>query len=402
MFVAAPQKSNTRNSSLLGSIFRRSTTTSAPAAPPRLVGCLTCGADDIPSAKSVKLSCGHRMCYDCLKRIFELSLKDPAHMPPKCCTTDQIPLKYVEKLFGAKFRLLWNRRYQEYKTTKNRIYCPVPRCGHWISPSHIHSDQGRKYARCPRCKTKICVICNNKMHKSRDCPEDPEVAKLIQQMKDKGWQRCYSCHAVVELAEGCNHMSCRCTAQFCMICGSKWKTCDCPWFNHTHVANADRLNEMRVPRRVWLPPPPLPERDQLQPPQGYDRPLQLTYQEEMEQRRRQERLDADLAHRMQLASLMSTDEDDPDNPSRQRAELETLGFGNAVGHFMNQDYAQNAANVVMAAFGDAGFGRRGDRASGRRQRARRNQDSIVADGLSPDFLGDESVLGVGTQIPRSA
>ena len=29
--------------------------------------------------------------------------------------------------------------------------------------------------------------------------------------KEKGWQRCYSCSAMVELKEGCNHMTCRCT-----------------------------------------------------------------------------------------------------------------------------------------------------------------------------------------------
>ncbi|EME41302.1 hypothetical protein DOTSEDRAFT_101347, partial [Dothistroma septosporum NZE10] len=190
----------------------------------RLVECLTCAADDVPITKSAKLGCGHRMCNDCLKRVFEMSVKDPAHMPPRCCTNDHIPLKHVDRLFDLKFKMLWNRKYQEFHT-KNRIYCPTSKCGEWIKPSHVHTIQGRKFAQCSRCNTKVCTSCNAKMHKSKECPYDPEMAKLVAQAKEQGWKICYNCHAMVELKEGCNHMTCRCTAEFCMVCGSKWKTC---------------------------------------------------------------------------------------------------------------------------------------------------------------------------------
>lgn len=201
--VATPvsRKSSKRDStpSLLG-LWRRNSVASGPPQP-RLVECLTCAADDVPSTQSAKLACGHRMCHDCLKRVFEMSVKDPAHMPPKCCTHDHIPLKHVDSLFDLKFKMLWNRKYQEY-STKNRIYCPNSRCSEWIKPKHFHSSGGRKYAQCPRCTTKVCTLCNGKMHKARECPKDPEIAKLVEQAKEKGWQSCYSCHAMVELKEG--------------------------------------------------------------------------------------------------------------------------------------------------------------------------------------------------------
>ncbi|RMY31078.1 hypothetical protein D0865_15096 [Hortaea werneckii] len=416
----ANRRSSKRESTLFGALFRRNTTnakhTPEPP-PPRLVECLTCASDDVPYSSSAKLACGHRMCHECLKRVFEMSVKDPAHMPPRCCTDDHIPLKHVDKLFDLRFKTHWNRKYQEYHT-KNRIYCPAPKCGEWIKPSHIHKDkEGKKYAACPRCKLKVCTLCNNKAHKSRDCPKDPEIVKLVEQAKEKGWQRCYNCSSLVELKEGCNHMTCRCMAQFCMICGSKWKTCECPWFNYTSLPNPDRLNDMRVPepirviyRRVMdatapagrpqpppaadaaaaaeqrqrqAPPPPMPRRT-------------TTYQDELEQRRRQERLDADLARRLQLASLMDNNNNsNEDEPSpRQRAQAETFGVGNATGHFMNDDYVRNAANVVMNAFGDANMGRRGERASGRRRRARQPNQNGGDHGLAPNFLGDASVLGI--------
>lgn len=112
----------------------------------------------------------------------------------------------------------------------------------------------------------------------------------------------------------------------------------------------------------------------------------------MDQRRRQERLDEDLARRMQLASLL---EPENDRQARRRTGPETWGLGNAGDHFLNENFVQNAANVVMSAFGDTDMGRRGERASGRRRRPReRSQDRGHA-GLADDFLGDGSVLGSG-------
>ena len=398
--IEAPRSSK-RGSTLLGALFRRNTAATSVPPPPRLVECLTCGSDDIPHPNSAKLSCGHRMCHDCLKRIFDMSVKDPAHMPPRCCTDDHIPLKHVDKLFDLKFKTLWNRRYEEYNT-ENRIYCPAPKCGSWIKPSHIHQDiYGREYAHCPRCRTKVCMLCNNKLHKSRDCPEDPEIAKLVQQAKEQGWQRCFNCNSMVELKEGCNHMTCRCLAEFCMICGSKWKTCECPWFNYTSLPNPDRLNDMRVPepirvmyRRVYNaaapmqpPPPPLAKQEG----QSARPPHERTYQQEMDERRRQERLDADLARRLQLASIMGGEDE---TRTERRAHMDTWGLGNAGGHFMNDNFVQNAADVVMGAFGDANMGRRGERASGRRRRARQSEQNGGDTGLAPNFLGDASVLGI--------
>lgn len=75
-----------------------------------------------------------------------------------------------------------------------------------------------------------------------------------------------------------------------MICGLKWKTCDCPWFNYAAVEN-DRLMHMNVPRR---PPHPNPA---------------LGYQEELDRRREQERRDENLARRIQVLGLDGDEND---------------------------------------------------------------------------------------------
>ncbi|KAL3419876.1 IBR domain-containing protein [Phlyctema vagabunda] len=312
--------------------------------PPRLVECLTCLSDDIPVHKSAKLKCGHRMCHSCLKRIFRLSVTDPQHMPPKCCTADHIPLKHVERLFDLNFKKKWNTKFQEY-TTKNRIYCPARRCGEWIKPGNIHTEHGRKYGKCSRCKTKVCCLCNCKWHGSKECPKDDETNRLLETAKQAGWQRCYSCRTMVELKEGCNHMTCRCTAEFCMICGLKWKSCNCPWFNYDAVEN-DRLNHMRVPENApdngrQAEPEP------REPPLRLRRPRPVNYNDEIHLRRRQERQDEALARRLQNIAMDDHDDD------YQGGIGDIHGIGNGAGHFMNQDYVRAAHNILTGAFDQA-------------------------------------------------
>lgn len=389
--VETPKKDENRKS-LLNSLFR---TASTPTGKPRTVECLTCGSDNIPVTRSAKLSCGHRMCNSCLKRIFTMSVKDPAHMPPRCCTEEHIPLKCVDNLFDVKFKLLWNTKYEEY-TTKNRIYCPKPGCGTWIRPKQVHTHEGRKYGLCGKCKTKVCMKCNAKLHRRGDCPKDEETQKLIAIAEEKGWRRCFNCRAMVEKKEGCNHMTCRCTAQFCMPCGAPWKTCDCPWFDYTRVQEGDRLNPMRdfiplVRRHVFgegEPPAPVPEEQQQA---SNARNPALRYQQELDLRRRQVQRDEAMARRLQFQALHGRDE------PRQNVNQEV--FGNAGEHFLNDNFVHEAANIVMGVLGDAGFGRRGERDSGRRRGPRqvtRDQDT----GLAPNAFGTESLLGFAAPPPQ--
>lgn len=272
------------------------------------ISCLTCGSEDVPISRSAKLACSHRMCHECLRRIFTMSVTDPAHMPPRCCTSEHIPLKHVDKLFDQNFKKTWNRKFQEY-TTRDRVYCPARGCSEWIKPSHIMVEHGRKVGKCKRCNTRVCCTCNNKMHNSRECPKDPATREFVEIAKQKGWQRCFSCSAMVELKEGCNHMTCRCTAEFCMVCGLKWKSCDCPWFNYENV-DAHLGNPAR-------------------------------YQEELDRRRDQEQRDEILARRMQVLGLEAIDHG-------------FVGMGNTGNPPMHNDFVQEARNILTGDFRQAG------------------------------------------------
>jgi hypothetical protein len=122
-------------------------------------------------------------------------------MPPKCCTSDHIPLKHVDKLLSHRNKKLWNKKYLEY-TTANRIYCPTTDCGEWIQPKDINFGIGK----CQKCKNKVCATCNGPEHGEGDCPEDPDLLKFFEAAEKHKYQKCYNCKAMVELERGCNHM----------------------------------------------------------------------------------------------------------------------------------------------------------------------------------------------------
>ena len=124
-----------------------------------------------------------------------------------------------------------------------------------------------------------------------------------------------------------------------MICGLKWKSCNCPWFNYDAV-EADRLNHMQIPQ-----PAPgqddggrRPLRDPLR------RPRPNTYVEEIDERRRQERADEGLARRLQNFDM---------HDDYQGGIGEIHGIGNGAGHFMNQDYIRAAHNILTGTFDQA-------------------------------------------------
>ncbi|RDA96159.1 hypothetical protein CP533_1698 [Ophiocordyceps camponoti-saundersi (nom. inval.)] len=302
----------------------------------RRLECVVCMESMSPS-KAARLKCGHAMCRACLERSFKLSLTDPQHMPPRCCTQEHIPLRHVDRIFDDSFKRAWNRKFAEF-STRNRLYCPSQRCGEWIKPEAIHRENGVKVARCDRCRIKVCVSCHGKWHGNAECPQDEETARLLAQAQAEGWKRCYRCKAIVELKEGCNHMTCRCGAEFCMICGTKWKRCDCPWFSNND--DGGDLRDVPVPQirgdlhdifRGEGPPTPAELRSQ--------HPVTMTlptrprsYHEEKLIRRLQGQRDAELARQLQYG------EDAYDGHDMMGGIGDIHGIGNAAGHLMNEDY----------------------------------------------------------------
>ena len=146
-----------------------------------------------------------------------------------------------------------------------------------------------------------------------------------------------------------------------MICGARWKTCDCPWFNYNPVPE-DRLHYMNVPgqpdpiqvhyRRVAAA-----NANPHQPHQQYaynPRNPALNYQQEIDRRRAQERADEQFARRLQVLGFASDDEVDVYGAGTAGTGMgREWGIGNAGGHFLNENYVRNAADLITAPYGQA-------------------------------------------------
>lgn len=123
----------------------------------------------------------------------------------------------------------------------------------------------------------------------------------------------------------------RCGAEFCMICGVKWKGCDCPWFNYD--SESDRLEHMNIPISV---------------PRGEVREI---YVDDLPSAR-EIRADAKVRVRPRLYERNSfsrrvRDRQDEDNIRRihkqgddENTYEDVIGVGNTPGPFMNDNYSR--------------------------------------------------------------
>ncbi|KAI0818334.1 hypothetical protein GGR55DRAFT_694546 [Xylaria sp. FL0064] len=201
------------------------------------VECVSC-LDEFPPRRTVRVPC-HSYCIPCFQRLISSACQNEQHWPPKCCL-NPIPShtihSYVDSTQWTEYRdraLEWNQ------PVSDRIYCSQPECSLFIRPEHVILARG--VARCADGHY-TCTLCRNAAHEGDACPQDEDVARTNELAEEAGWKRCPRCAAFVEHADGCQHMTCRCGAEFCYVCGASWHTCACTM---THLTTYLREAEAR-------------------------------------------------------------------------------------------------------------------------------------------------------------
>ncbi|KAH7061719.1 hypothetical protein BKA63DRAFT_588339 [Paraphoma chrysanthemicola] len=168
--------------------------------------CSSC-LDEHAKRNMLELSCSdepnterHAYCRECLVRLFESSVTDPSHFPPRCCSKIIPFFKCIPFLPTPLFARFVARR--EELGTANRTYCSNNQCSRWVRPANIEAD----VATCAECSQKTCTTCKAKQHEGL-CQEDKDVKELMSVARQKRWQTCPSCKEMVELERGCYHIT---------------------------------------------------------------------------------------------------------------------------------------------------------------------------------------------------
>ncbi|KAG6063568.1 hypothetical protein E4U32_001084 [Claviceps aff. humidiphila group G2b] len=196
--------------------------------------CVAC-TSEVASTDSVRCPCSHDYCGDCITSLFSAAINDESLFPPRCCK-EPIPLDLYKPFLSATLLGTYEAKKLEYGTL-DKTYCHVRTCSTFVPPAFVKDD----VATCVKCQSKTCTMCKGETH-TDDCPADTLTAAFLQIATENGWQRCYSCRRMVDLNTGCNHITCRCKAQFCYICGLKWKQCSCAqWDEDRLVARTDNI-----------------------------------------------------------------------------------------------------------------------------------------------------------------
>lgn len=166
--------------------------------PPETDECVAC-AESKPVSELYQAPCDHAYCAACTTKMFEDSLKDESLYPPRCCQQD-LALDSVSEELGLPFVTRFIIKGIEVATT-DRTYCHVATCSTFILPCDITDST----ALCESCSAETCAQCKQATHAGHCVLEiDREVLALAEA---RGWRSCSSCHVMVELREGCNHIT---------------------------------------------------------------------------------------------------------------------------------------------------------------------------------------------------
>lgn len=175
--------------------------------------------------------CGHHYCGGCLVDLVEVMIRDESLFPLRCCRQN-FPMAQVAHFLTSKLLSQFRTKCIEFGTpSATRIYCPNPRCSSFLGSS----DNSDREVDCPQCQTAACSACKNAAHPGEACAENAAILQVKALAQAEHWQTCPGCKAIIELSQGCYHMTCTCRTEFCYLCAARWKTCTCPQWEEARL-----------------------------------------------------------------------------------------------------------------------------------------------------------------------
>ena len=186
---------------------------------------------------------GHHVCHDCFRHGVESATTDEKCYPISCADghhwgsiSDALVGQILCDSTNADKMLLekYEAKREEYSTPLAfRTYCASEECrlvqGHaqYLNAEIMGNDIS---VICPDCNSVTCRLCklliiSDQQHVCNTEEYDAQVKEFLDTLPEDErwlWQRCPHCMTWTEKTEYCNHMTCHCGGEFCLICGRKW------------------------------------------------------------------------------------------------------------------------------------------------------------------------------------
>ncbi|ESQ55394.1 hypothetical protein EUTSA_v10024888mg [Eutrema salsugineum] len=215
--------------------------------------CSIC-CEDRQSEMMLTLKCTHKFCSHCMKTYVEGKVES-SEVPIRC---PQVQCKHYLSATECKSFLpvasfISFEEANVRSKNSSKIYCPYPNCSFLLDPleclsagsaSSSSQSENSCCVECPVCERFVCVDCGVPWHASMSCEEFqilpvderyPDDITLHRLARYKRWRRCQQCRIMIELAQGCNHMTCRCGHEFCYCCGAEYRegqqSCTCAFWD---------------------------------------------------------------------------------------------------------------------------------------------------------------------------
>lgn len=194
--------------------------------------CTSCG-DMIPrGAPTLRGPCNHDYCRGCITDLVDACTRDESLFPPRCCNTP-FPYQSLVRFLTTKLRTVYDSKRLELEVpATHRVYCPTPTCSTFLGSSETAA--GNEIT-CPKCSSSVCTACKQSAHAGENCSDNAALLEVQALARGERWQTCPGCKAIIELHQGCYHMTCRCRTQFCYVCAVPWKNCQCPQWDEARL-----------------------------------------------------------------------------------------------------------------------------------------------------------------------
>lgn len=192
-----------------------------------LENCSIC-CEERPSFMMITLKCSHTFCSHCMRTYVDGKIHS-SQVPIRC---PELRCKYRISMVDCRSFLTSTSYESLEKTFKEEnvlhldgIYCPFSNCSVLLDPHEClsmrassSSQSDNSCIECLVCQRSICMDCEVPWHSSMSCEEyqslpleerDVIDITLHRQPQNERWRRCQQCRRMIELTQGCYHMTCR-------------------------------------------------------------------------------------------------------------------------------------------------------------------------------------------------